>query len=366
MLDFVPVNYYYDIYYYFILFMCIVTFFHTLVLSPNESKTINFNRLVALFVLVALLVYIGFRPLHGIFIDMTTYAHIFERYQNGAYVIDSDYGFSYFLLFCTKTMTMDIFFFVCACIYIIPLYKASRNWFPKHYFLVFLLFVGSFSFWPYGVNGMRNGMATSLFVLAISYNKKNNFLMILFYLLSASFHTSMLLPIAAFCCTIYVKDSKMYFFFYLLSIALSISMGGIWENIFASIGFGDDRFSTYLTSANSSTSKFASTGFRYDFLLYSAAPIVLARYYKFVNGYKNPIYDQLLHTYIIANGFWVMIIRANFSNRFAYLSWFLMAIVVIYPLLDKNIWKNQFRKTGYVILLYYAFTFGMFFYYAIR
>ncbi|WOD43363.1 EpsG family protein [Hwangdonia lutea] len=348
------------------LFVCIITFFHTLVLKPIEPKTFSFNRNAALFLLITLLIYIGFRPIHGIFIDMTTYAHIFKRYLNGTYVIDSDYGFSYFLLFCTKTMTLEMFFFVCACVYIIPLYIASRNWFPKHYFFAFLLFVGSFSFWAYGVNGIRNGMATSLFVLAMSYYKKNTSLMVLFFFLSYSFHTSMLLPIAAFCCTFFVTDTKKYYFFYILSIALSVSMGGIWENIFASIGFGDDRFSTYLTSANSSTSKFASTGFRYDFLIYSAAPIILSRYYKYVSGYKSAIYDHVLHTYIIANGFWIMIIRANFSNRFAYLSWFLMAVVVIYPLLDKNIWTNQFKKIGYVILIYYAFTYGMFMYYAFK
>ncbi|MFI1773827.1 EpsG family protein [Thalassobellus citreus] len=360
MFEFVPIRSYYDIYYHTIAIICFITYFHTLVLQPNESKTLVFNKIAALIVLISLLLYIGFRPVHGVFVDMTTYAHIFQRYQNGNYVITSDYGFSYFLLFCTKVMTLEGFFFICACIYILPLYKACRNWFPNYYFFAFLLFVGSFSFWPYGVNGIRNGMATSLFVLALSYNQKNFKLMVVFFILSFSFHNSMLLPIAAFVGSKFVPDTKKYFFFYILAIALSISMGGIWENIFANLGFGDERFSAYLT-AGSDSGKFASTGFRYDFLLYSIAPIILSIFYKFKSGYESVIYDRILHTYIIANAFWVMVIRANFSNRFAYLSWFLMAAVVIYPLLDKSFWSNQFKKIGIIILAYYSFTYFMFF-----
>lgn len=362
MLDFVPIKYYYDIYYYFVLLLCFITFFHTLILKPNDSKTFILNRTASLLLLIVLLIYIGLRPLNGIFIDMTTYSHIFERFKYGRYEIESDYGFYFFVLLCTKYASLKMFFFLSACIYIIPLFKASKNWFPNHYFFVFLLFIGSFSFFMYGVNGIRNGMATSLFVLAISYYKKNNFLMTLFFIFSYSFHTSLLLPIVAFIISNHVPDTKKYYFFYILAILLSITMGGIWENIFANLGFGDERFSSYLTS-ESDSGKFASTGFRYDFLLYSLAPIILSVFYKFKSGYNNIIYDRILHTYIITNAFWIMVIRANFSNRFAYLSWCFMAIVVIYPLLDKNIWKNQFKKIGYVIVIYYLFTFLMYLYY---
>lgn len=360
MFEFVPIKNYYDIYYHTIAIICMVTYFHTLVLKPNDPKFLVFNKIGGLFLFILLLLYIGFRPINGIFIDMTTYAHIFHRYSNGVYEITEDYGFSYFLLFCTKIMTIEFFFFTSACIYIVPLFFACKNWFPNYYFIAFLLFVGSLSFLPYGVNGIRNGMATSLFILAISYNQKNFKLMVVFFILSFSFHNSMLLPFVAFICSKFMLDTKKYYFFYILAIALSISMGGIWENIFASLGFGDERFSAYLT-ASSDSGKFAYSGFRYDFLLYSLAPIILSIFYKFKSGYESVIYDRILHTYIITNGFWVMIIRANFSNRFAYLSWFLMAVVVIYPLLDKKIWSNQLKKIGIVILAYYSFTYFMFF-----
>lgn len=364
MLDFIPVKYYYLIYIHLILFTCIVTYFHTIVLAPNETKTLTFNRLAAPTLLITLLLFLGLRPINGVFVDMTTYAHIFERYRLGNYSIDSDYGFSYFILFCTKFLTIEWFFFLCECIYIVTIYVACKKWFPNHYFFAFLLFIASFSFWTYGVNGIRNGMATSLFVLGIAFNGKNFKMMVAFLLISVSFHTSMTLPVLAFATTYFVTDTKKYLFFYVLAIALSITMGGIWENIFASMGFGDERLSQYLTK-EADSSKFTSTGFRYDFLIYSLAPIILGCHYKLKKGFNDILYDRILHTYIVANGFWVMVIRANYTNRFAYLSWFLMAAVIIYPVLKANLWENQFKKIGVIILCYFGFTYLMYAYYNI-
>ena len=115
--------------------------------------------------------------------------------------------------------------------------------------------------------------------------------------------------------------------------------------------------SLHILTTDADASRFASIGFRYDFLAYSAVPIILSFHYKFKKGYESMIYDRILHTYMITNGFWIMIIRANYSNRFAYLSWFLMALVIIYPVLHKKIWDNQYKKLGYLLIFYYAFTF---------
>jgi len=347
--------------------VCLFTFLHNLVLGGDESAVYSYNNITAAVLLLITICYIGFRPISGVFIDMTTYVRIFNRTKEiGIDHIEGDLGFYYFVLFCTKIVSVKVFFFLSACIYIIPLFIASKRWFSSYYFFAFLLLVGSFSFWPYGTNGIRNGMAGSIFILAISYSNRNNLLMILFLLLSYSFHTSMLLPTLAFFLTYTLKDTKVYLVFWFLSIFLSITMGGLWESLFASMGFGDDRLSAYLTT-DASASKFRSTGFRFDFLLYSAAPIALAYFYKFRLGYNDLVYNRILHTYIIANAFWIMIIRANFSNRFAYLSWFFMALVVVYPLLKENIWGDkQFYKLGLVMMGYYGFTYLMFYVYQFR
>jgi len=357
---------YYEIYYNYILIICLITFFHTIVLNGYEKTVYSYNKVFSVFLLLSVLCYIGLRPIDGKFVDMTTYANTFYQYKNDLRdSIKGDLGFEYFIKFCSQIMSVEAFFLLCAAIYVLPLYFASKKWFPNYHFFSFLMLVGSFSFLTYGVNGIRNGMATSLFVLSISYGIKNKKMAFLFLALSLGFHASMALLLIAYAFTFLVKDTKKYFMFWLLSIVLSITLGGFWENLFSSLGFGDDRLAGYL-KATADSSKFSSIGFRYDFLLYSFAPLALAYFYIFKKGFMNEEYNHILHTYIIANSFWVLIIRASFSNRFAYLSWFLMALVIGFPLFKEVFWNKQFKKIGVITLIYYGFTYGMFYYYFYR
>lgn len=63
--------------------------------------------------------------------------------------------------------------------------------------------------------------------------------------------------------------------------------------------------------------------------------------------------------YCVANAFWVLVINAAFSNRFAYLSWFLMPIVIMYPLFKYKIVPDQYKMIGLVIISYFMFTYLM-------
>lgn len=100
--------------------------------------------------------------------------------------------------------------------------------------------------------------------------------------------------------------------------------------------------------------------FRFDFLLYSAMPVLMFWYVTVKRNFKDRTYNLIAITYILANSFWVIIIRASQSNRFAYLSWFIYPLVIAYPLLHFNIWKNQDQKAAIILLLYAGFTFTMF------
>ena len=150
------------------------------------------------------------------------------------------------------------------------------------------------------------------------------------------------------------------FLFWLGSILLSLVAGSQIENFFVSLGF-DDRMEDYLYAGEETMEQFTTVGFRWDFLLYSSVPIVMGWYMIFRKRIYNKTYLLLLGTYIFANAFWIMVIRASFSNRFAYLSWFLYPMVLSYPLLKLPIWKKtQGRNTGLIMLGHYAFTLVLF------
>ena len=368
MINFIPLENYDFYFYQFILIICLFTYFHTIVLSGYEQKTYDYNRNLSAVLLLFIIPYIGLRPISGrYFVDMANYARTFDQFKNGALQVklEGDVLFELFIKGCTQIMSVEMFFLICAILYIVPLFIAAKNWFPNYYFFAFLLLVASFSFWGYGTNGLRNGMATSFFILGLSYLRKKTFLMICIILFSTLFHKSMLLPSLALILSFFITDTKKYYLFWFLSILLSLAMGSVFIQLFASLGFGDDRLAGYLT-AQADPSQFSSTGFRYDFLIYSAAPLVLAYFYVIKKGYHDVIYKHILHTYIITNTFWILVIRANFSNRFAYLSWFLMALVVGYPVFKHIFWKQQFKKIGLIVLAYYSFTYLMYYVYQYR
>ena len=85
--------------------------------------------------------------------------------------------------------------------------------------------------------------------------------------------------------------------------------------------------------------------------------VVVGWFFIFKRGFKDEYYHWIFNTYILTNAFWILIIRAIYSNRFAQLSWFVLPIVLIYPFIKKRFWLNHEKYLGYALLVFYAFTF---------
>ena len=356
IIEFVPIEYYTSLYYHVLFIICLIVFVQHQIMSYSKQNLSNF-KLLGVFLLCFVILYMGLRPVSGrYFGDMATYATKFNQAVQNLYEMpDKDVAFSYFIIYSSKIMTLQTFFLLCAMLYVIPLFICCKKWFKKYWFYAFLMLIGSFSFWAYGTNGIRNGIATSIFLLAICSEKK--IFQILLMILSISLHKSMLLPSCGYVFTWFYNHPKGYFYFWLLSIPLSLALPGFWENLFAGI-FEDERVS-YFIEGNVNDDSFSSTGFRWDFLLYSSIGVFAGWYYIFKKKIQYPIYINLYNTFLFANAFWILVIRANFSNRFAYLSWFMLALVIIYPWLKSYFIVNQNKKLGIIILTYFCFTYFM-------
>lgn len=356
-IDFIPKIIYTPIYYYVLAIFVLLAFFHTHNKQLGSAANYAFYRVAGGLLLVFVIIYMGLRPVSGVFVDMKTYYYMYKSILAGREPKGNvDPFFLTFMRICSKFMDAHGFFFVCTLIYIVPIYSACRKWFAKHWFYPFLAIVVSFTFWAYGTNGIRNGMATSLFIYAIS--RDNVFNRAFWIIVSIALHKSMLIPTAAYIATFVNNNSKLYLWFWVISIPLSLAMGGFWQSLFAELMPVDDRASTYLTG-EVYAEQFSKTGFRWDFVLYSFVGVFAAWYYIFRMKLKDEFYVRLCNTYLLANGFWILVIRANFSNRFAYLSWFLLALVIFYPLLRQLLIKEQHKKIGIYLFLYFGFTFVM-------
>lgn len=357
MFDFIPIQYYTRVYYYFLLTLVLLTFVKSKSLSITDSRSIKSNNKLANFILLFTIIYIGYRPVNGAYFgDMGTYAQSFQKYQMGESPdFNGDVIFNSFMKFCSSIMSVQIFFLVCSLLYVLPLWAACIKWFKRYSYYALLALVISFSFWSYGTNGIRNGIATSIFLYALSRDKM--VFKILFVLLAFGFHKSIIIPTAALALTYFYSNPRKYFYGWLLCIPLSLVSGGFWEGLFAGL-MADERVS-YLTDGNVNNDSFSSTGFRWDFLMYSASAVYAAYFFIFKKKFIDPTYNRLVCVYLAANAFWILVIRANFSNRFAYLSWFMMGIVIVYPFLTKIQLKKQHQVLGLVLLAYFGFTFFM-------
>lgn len=332
----------------------------TLLIRDNNVR--SFMWFVFLFVLV-----VGLRPVSSAFGDTTNYARSYMLMAEGYAEADdmkSEWLFNNTMYwFATHGFDVMWFFLLVEVFYIVPMVIACKRLSSNNFVLLLLFCFSAYSFFTYGTNGIRNGMACSLVILALTYlqgNKWDKFICGLLCFLTYNIHHSTALPILTMLYSYYFSKPKHMFYLWVASIGISLVMGGVVESFFAGLGF-DDRMSSYVSGQESKEEmeQFTQTGFRWDFLLYSFMPILLGYYLVFERKIYNSTYMLLLGTYIYSNAFWVMIIRSSFSNRFAYLSWFLYPIVLAYPLIKFEIWPKQGEKTAVILWVHFGFTFVM-------
>ena len=325
----------------------------------SEKGITNKSSVAILFVIVAL--FIGDRPISGIFTDMLGYS---EMYDANVLTDHNDIGIWWLANICNDLgFNSSVWFTLISFIYFGAYLKASNNMSSNCGALIFITFLTAFSTFSYATNTIRSGMSTSLAAAGISYyifkGRKSKIIACVLFLCSILTHKSSTLPIVCFMVSYYKVSFKMSIYFWLLSILVSLTVGNTLSMLFENLGF-DDRMDQYLQATD--MTGFAHIGFRWDFLLYSMMPILLAFYIILKRGIRDKIYEILISTYILANAFWVMIIRAQFSDRFAYLSWFLYPIVLVYPLLKLNIWgESQGSIAKKILWCHLGFTLFMVF-----
>ena len=76
----------------------------------------------------------------------------------------------------------------------------------------------------------------------------------------------------------------------------------------------------------------------------------------------DPFYARLVNTYLLTNALWILVIHASFSNRFAYLSWFMMPWVLLYPFVPgKAVDRPRTDLIAAILCAHYLFTYVMVF-----
>ena len=338
--------YYYFVYWLIVLIMTIKQF-NVMQSKPGYAvigQKYNYNKVFLLSVFFVL-VY-GFRPVTFEFGDSVNYAKGYA----------SDWLFNDFMYISAQLMDVHIFFAICMFLYIVMMYKGCKKLDHTHGALLILFYYGTFEFYPFAVNGVRNGIACSILIMAIAYLCKDKIIMaIVLSFIATGFHKSAVLPVFCMFLTYYIRKTRFMFIAWIVAVIISLLIGGYIDNLLTIIDY-DQRLVDNLKS-NNADGVLLKHRFRWDFLLYSFMPILLGWYTIVKRKLYNRTYLILLGTYIYANVFWVLAIRAIFSNRIAYLSWFLYPIVLAYPLLNFPVFiKQHSKKTAWILLANFGFT----------
>lgn len=362
MFDFIPLSDYTMYFNYAILVMVIVAFWQCNTGISLQKSTATLNAMWGILFTILLILYMGLRPISGVFGDTVNYAKGFYEIQHSVkpfeWQWEGEWLFYNLMGWFAKNSDIHTFFLFCASVYIGCLWLAMQRIFKNYYYIPFLVILSMFSFWAYGVNGVRNGMGASLVILAMTYVNRIP-IMLMLCLLGVGIHKSCYLLVGAGILAWFIKNSYFYLIGWIVCVGVSYAVGGRIQNFLANfISVGDDRFATYLTGSGMMNEGVQITMmFRWDFLFYSAMGVFVGYYFIFRRNFKDEYYHWIYNIFLMANAFWVLVIRAMFSNRFAQISWFIMPIVLIYPFMKQRFWKNHERILGVALLMFYAFAF---------
>lgn len=369
-IEFIPAYYYTTIYYTTLL---VITWFTVLYYIGAASQRILHAegspvQTAAFIITLIIFFFLGLRQASFEFGDAVNYALMYTKGSQDytAVSLEEEWLWASISGFCRSLgLNVNEYFLFIEFFYIGGMFVCSLILMRKNLWIAMLFFFTAFQTFTFGTNGIRNGMACSIELVAIALvieqGPRRTVGFILMFL-ALGIHRSTMLPTAAAISTIYlVKDTKWALRFWIASIFISLVAGSEITQLFVSLGF-DDRMDQYSNEATEEM-YFSHAGFRWDFWLYSLFPVIMIWYVTQYRKFKDLSYTIIANVYLLCNAFWIIVIRAQFSNRFAYLSWFIYPVVMAFPLLRMNLWKDQDRRTALILFFYSGFTFFMFFIY---
>lgn len=318
----------------------------------------------ALVLAIFLTLVIGLRAEDGDFCDSLNYRLYYYTFYEGVpfqfnsaaenIIFDNLFAF-----WGSCRLGISNFFFLMAILYFGCIFLACKRFFPKDTYIGLLCYLAAFSTFSYSCNGIKAGAAASIFLLAVSYYK-NWLVCIPLMLASWGFHHSMVMPVFVFIVSHFYKNPKHFFYVWGACVLMAVLHISYFQMLFANLATeaGDSHGANYLLSSSDATWG-GKSGFRIDFVIYSAMPVIVGYIAIFKKNLQSSMYNLLLKLYLATNAIWLLCMYVEFNNRIAYLSWFLYPIVLIYPFLNLNWSRTQLKLFSQVTLYHLGFTLFM-------
>lgn len=263
-------------------------------------------------------------------------------------------------------LSPELFFFVSACFYCFPMYLSSKILSrPYDAFYMLIFFACSFGWYSFGVNGIRNGWAIAMLIWClIAFYKNKHIESLTCAVFAWCIHGSSMIAIVGILGAFFYHKPKSAFKIWIACLIISLAVGSTVQEYLTTIGFINSDGGGYLsTSLNDSSSSAALGGvFRWDFVVFSVLPILWGLHslkIKCNDRRQHVFYEFLLCSYTYANAVWLLAIRASYTNRIAQLSWWMIPIIVAFPIMHFDFTRRS-RILAYALLLCYSFTYFMY------
>ena len=353
-----PATLYHPIYLFVVLILTLLFLQpYTQRMITNEQRISVAYHTLSFILATCFALFIGFRPICREFVDMIDYDAIYSSLMGSRFYFDYDVDNliydNWFAFMASQCVPVKTFFLIISFVYFGMIWLACRKLFPKDTLLAFVVYLAAFSTFSYATNGMKAGMAASIFLVALAYYEKP-LISIPIALFTYGMHHSMLLVIVAYFCVLIIKKPKFYFIIWCVSLCVAACHITWFQHFFA--GFTDEHGAEYLLGSRNS-------GFRIDFILYSSVPVIVGYLMIFKYKISSITYDFILSLYLLTNSVWMLCMYSNFTNRISYLSWFIYPIVLLYPFVNITWSTRQSIYLRYVVYGHLAFTLFMNFVY---
>lgn len=342
------------IYSYFLCVLLFVLYFLVFGLKTYRRTQTTVPSLL-LAIIIVLLITFSIGP------DKYPYYHMYKEIElyglPSDWLISSDPGWKLLTfiisIFCFNEVG---FFLVIAIFYVFSnrYFCVKQTEYSNYLFIAVVAFMG---FYAYGVNTIRAGVALSILLIAMVNLDRSKILFICISVLAICVHKSVAIPACAVIIASYFDRPRYYVFIWLLCLIVSfVTDGNIKEYIVSFLGEEDMRISSYI---GASEHAYYRVGFRWNFIAYSVFPIVIGLLQIEQSKLTDKVYRRLFNTYVIANAFWLLVIAIPFSDRFAYLSWFLYPYVLLLPYVGVGNIKPKIKQATLLTIVIGGFNVAM-------
>jgi len=346
MLDLLYIQKYY---YYFIAFISFIILISVLSYSRRTSWQAIIKFAVYIFAFFTIY-YLGSRDIN-IGVDTFRYEQNFLEYKySSSFQISKDPFYDFLSYILSRFFEFSTLLFLCAFIYVFGALYGLRKIFKENYFLPFLVFIISPYFINSGINVMRSGVASSLFLagLGLYYERGMKWKTASFFILSVLFHISLLVPLFCFILTRFIKNTKVIFIAWLISIVLGILKINVIITLVQNLGLFEARIGSY---ANNDGDRV----FWLNFVIFGFIPVVLGVYNILILKYKDGFYTWLVNAYMLIHIPYIILINSQFGSRLGYLAEFMLPIILLFPLLNNPLIKINYARINLSIIIFIVF-----------